>query len=289
MKKSYIFFVLCLIIIHFSCRKDNKSSQNIIDKIPLTENYISYPSNQYDSVGLIHNLCLEQIRILKNQYSGITIHELYDSLEIWMNENFSHNYEAKISYQTFIDSFQSFSQESPGNYFNNSEDLINAWFNRGIINLKLKNYLLSGAEIINFDSTVEFTNQSINALEDEVIDSDSLIESEKKIILSCLSTFRYSYEYWHTNQEDEWSFKMHESEIFKFTGKCKGWCKLCVAGYDVAGIVIGGMLTGYSGNAMILGGAIESVYARCCICGNCNNFNCINYKRKNINYKYIRI
>lgn len=283
--------LLTLILFSFfvSCKKTDSSSQTQKKQL-LSSNYIAYPTNPYDSVGLIHNLCLEQERLLKGLYPNITMHEFYDSLDVWMSDNFNHNYEVHISYETFIDSFHSFFEESSGQYYTDLDAIIAAWYDREILTFEEQNYIVSGLDIVKMDSTVEFTNTGINALETEVIGNNSLSAIEKRMILSYFATLRYSYEYWYNNQEDEWAYFQPQKDIFSLTGKCKAGCKWCVAGADALGIVIGGVLTEYNGNAMILGGAIASVWARCCgLCGRCDNFNCTKNSRKFNSNNYLKI
>lgn len=286
MKKTILFLslvilsFLIIIILPFSCNK----KENVIQK-PINEiknfNYVAYPSNPYDSVGLIHNLCLEQERILKTLHPDITIHQLYDSLDLYIAENFSHNY-TPVSYSQFTDSFNVQLNDNSGTPYSDPYQVVLAWYDRGLLTENEKDYIETGLDIVQLDSTIEYTNSMVNDLEDQVIADNLLSAAEKKLILCYLATLRYSYEYWYTNQEDEWA-KNSPNTIFQFTGKCKAGCKWCVAGMDALGILCVGSLTGYNGNAMLVGGAIISIWSRCCgFCGRCDNWNCdVNYAKKN--------
>jgi hypothetical protein len=136
---------------------------------------------------------------------------------------------------------------------------------------KLKNQSLLTNSEANFITKLEiflqnkYTGNGLpteNQLNGYLNDSKALMEytaltaTEKSKMESFFDSMRKSYTFWLS----------YENGVTSNARRCRWGCAICVAIFDAAGIAAGGVSGVGTG---IAAGVAVSLFARCCICGNC--------------------
>lgn len=263
-----------LTLVSLSCQKKTSHSE------PPISTYLNHPSisvfsnpsNPFDSVGIYHNVFLQQIEILRSLNESMESETLYDSLMNFQMNYFSH-LPNQLSWEDAREHFLLTFRDGNEVFYTDMETMMYSWHDRGFLTANELDYL-NQAFNLDIEISQDELVSSLLDLEAEISANSGLLQSEKNKLLIAMSTLRHSSNYWETN-DDFWTVNYKASNnLFQFAS-CNRSCRWCVAGADLFGIVAGFIGSGGIPYAGVAVGAFASAWARCCgVCSTCPRWDC---------------
>jgi hypothetical protein len=187
------------------------------------------PDNPFDSVGIIHNLALNDV---KNSvgFSNSTINQRVNRANQYLSQQFGISATFTISTITNIIADSSNSFNTTINNLSVSNNLRN----------RLRNVVFLIKNNSDFDNYCDLKNQ-IMILEQAVIDDNTLSTNEKNIFLKVSSIARHTLHYWTSIYWNEIGYDVNDPLASATERSKRPWWKWVVVGLcDVAGGIAGG-------------------------------------------------
>lgn len=214
-------------------------------------------TNPYDSVGIVHNLIMQEVISLQgdfyevcdsSSFSDALINVISESIcNVGWNTPSSN---CEIYYDTNIVNMNNFQEN-----YTDLDDLMDEFISTSA---KIKvNELL---DIILDDLTLNEIKDDIEIWEEEVNNTATFTPTENKLLLATSSVTRHSLKYWHSvsnNPHHAWRYDMSCSGSSMKIGNrllvAEEWQTIGYA--DAAGALKGGLYAAFTGGGVLAGAA----------------------------------